>query len=77
MVITVATLSLGFARVAEGGAAGPYEALTVQPGDSLWSIAADRYPGADVRVKVIQIEQANHLGGPAIAAGQKLQVPTR
>jgi LysM repeat protein len=73
----MATLSLGFAKVAEGGAAGPYEALTVQSGDTLWSIAADRYPGADVRAKVFQIEQANHLNGPAIEAGEKLQVPTR
>lgn len=77
VVLALGTLSLGLARVAEGGAAGPYETLTVEPGDTLWSIAADRYPGADVRGKVFQIEAANHLNGPAIQAGEKIQVPTR
>ena len=77
VLLAIGTLSLGLAKVAEGGAAGPYEALTVEPGDTLWSIAADRYPGGDVRAKVFQIEAANHLNGPAIRAGETLQVPTR
>ena len=77
VLLAIGTLSLGLARVAEGGAAGPYETLTVEPGDTLWSIAADRYPGADVRGKVFQIEAANPLNGPAIQAGEKIRVPTR
>lgn len=77
VLIAVATLALGLARVAEGVGGGPYETLTVEPGDTLWSIAADRYPGADVRTKVFQIEQLNRLEGPAIEAGKRLQVPTR
>ena len=77
VVVAIATLSMGFAKVAEGGAGGRYETLTVQAGDTLWSIAAERYPGAEIRAKVFQIEQANHLSSPAIEAGEKLQVPTR
>lgn len=51
--------------------------ITVAPGDTLWSIAARRYPNADPRQKVFEIEQLNGLPGPAIDAGQRLRVPDR
>ncbi|HEY8740086.1 MAG TPA: LysM peptidoglycan-binding domain-containing protein [Candidatus Dormibacteraeota bacterium] len=70
-------MALGFAKVAEGGAVGSYETLRVEPGDTLWAIAAQRYPGTDVRSKVWQIEQANHLSNHVLKAGQALRVPTR
>ena len=70
-------LSLGFAKVAEGGAPSAYETVTIGPGDTLWAIAADRYPGADVRAKVWQIEQANHLQGETLHPGEAIQVPSR
>jgi nucleoid-associated protein YgaU len=71
-------LSLGFAKVAEGGAVGgAYETMTVEPGDTLWAIASQRYPGTDVRAKVWQIEQANHLSHETLHPGETLQVPTR
>jgi LysM repeat protein len=73
----VLALSLGLAKVAEGGASGAYETMTVQPGDTLWAIASDRYPGTDVRVKVWQIEQANHLAGQTLQPGEAIQVPSR
>ena len=73
----VITLSLGLARVAEGGAPSGYEAVSIQPGDTLWTIASDRYPGADVRSKVWQIEQANHLDGVSLHPGQTIRVPSR
>lgn len=77
VLVAIVTLSLGLARVAEGGVVGRYETITVQPGDTLWSIADERYPGSDIRTRVLQIEDANHLGGPSIAAGQTLKVPAR
>jgi len=73
----VLALSLGLARAAEGGAQGAYENLTVQPGDTLWAIASERYPGADVRAKVYEIEQANHLSAEVLYPGEQLRVPTR
>ena len=73
----VVVLSLGLAGAAEGGARGAYEAVTVQPGDTLWAIASERYPGADVRAKIYQIEQANHLSAEPLFPGETLQVPTR
>jgi len=66
-------LSLGLARAAPAS----FEAVTVQPGDTLWSIAAARYPGSDVRAKIWDIEQANHLRSPLIEVGQTLEIPSR
>ena len=68
--------SWGLARVALGGTAPATTTVVVQPGDSLWSIAAARYPGADTRERVDAIERLNGLSNPVIAAGETLQLPT-
>ena len=73
----VLALSFGLAKVAEGGAQGGYSTVTVQPGDTLWAIASDRYPSSDVRAKVWQIEQINHLSGHTLQPGETLEVPSR
>ena len=41
-----------------------------------WAIAAERYPNADTREKVDEIEHANGLNNPVIRPGQILKVPT-
>jgi hypothetical protein len=46
----------------------------VKPYDTLWTIAQAHY-GGDVRSAIWQIEQANHLAGGEIAAGQRLVLP--
>jgi len=66
----------GLARFALGGTAPATTTVVVQPGDSLWSIAAARYPGADTRERVDAIERLNGLDSPVIAAGETLQLPT-
>ena len=73
----VLLLLFGLARAAEGGTQGAYESVTVQSGDTLWTIASERYPGTDVRAKVYQIEQANHLSAELLHPGETLLVPTR
>lgn len=73
----VLALSLGFAKVAEGGAPSAYESVAIVSGDTLWAIAADRYPGTDVRAKVWQIEQVNHLQGETLRPGDTIRVPSR
>ena len=73
----VLALSFGLARAAEGGAQAAYEPVRVEAGDTLWSIASQRYPGTDVRLKVYQIQQANQLSGAALYPGETLLVPTR
>jgi LysM repeat protein len=48
--------------------------VTVQPGDTLWSLAERRYPGEDVRARVSEIERANGLGDPVLHTGQTLRL---
>jgi hypothetical protein len=58
-----------------GGTSVGGQTVQVQPGQTLWSIAAQRYPGDDVRSRVDQIIDANHLTGGAVQAGQTLVLP--
>jgi len=73
----VLAMSFGLAQAAWGGATGGFESVTVQPGDTLWSIASDRYPGSDVRERIWEIQQANHLDSADLSPGEVLKVPTR
>jgi len=53
-----------------------YVTVTVQPGDSLWSIAAAHArPDADVQESVDRISAANHLQSGAIQPGERLRIP--
>jgi nucleoid-associated protein YgaU len=53
-----------------------FTTVTVQRGESLWSVA-ERYTadGANVQDTIDQISAANHLTRPTIEAGQKLSIP--
>jgi LysM repeat protein len=68
-------LSVVLAKVALGG--GPHldSTVVVQPGDTLWAIAAAHYPADDVRARVADIERANGLQGPVIEVGETLRLP--
>jgi nucleoid-associated protein YgaU len=65
----------GLSKTVAGEGPGGYTSYRVQPGDTLWSIAAERYAGADVRVRVGEIEKANGLDSPVIVPGEVLKVP--
>jgi hypothetical protein len=56
---------------AAGVAAPP--TVVVQPGDTLWTIAADVAPGADVRITVDRLVALN--GSSPIVPGQELVLP--
>jgi nucleoid-associated protein YgaU len=71
----VAAAILGLAVVAHGGTTATYTEVVVQPGDTLWSIATERYPTDDVRARVDSIEEANGLQSPRIFIGQTLRLP--
>jgi hypothetical protein len=47
----------------------------VQAGDTLWSIAATRYSGSDIRAAIYDIRHANGLSTSTISIGQRLVLP--
>ncbi|AUZ36565.1 peptidoglycan-binding protein [Arthrobacter sp. PGP41] len=53
----------------------PTVAVTVQPGESLWGIAASVSPERDPRDVVADIVQLNNLPAGAVFPGQQLFVP--
>ncbi len=70
----VAAASVDLARAVAGGTA-PVERVVVEPGETLWSIAATHYPADDPRERVDAIERLNGLSGPAMEAGETLLLP--
>ena len=51
--------------------------ITVQPGQTLWSIASSARPSANTQTVVQRIIDANAMGGTLLKAGQLLWVPKR
>jgi Tfp pilus assembly protein FimV len=49
--------------------------VTVQAGDTLWTVAERIAPHVDPRLVVAQIQQLNHLESPQLLAGTQLVVP--
>ena len=50
-------------------------AVTVQPGDTLWSVAHQVAPGRDPRDLVAQIRRLNDLPNASLQVGQQLLLP--
>ena len=69
---------LGFALYAGGGAGAesPTVLYTVEPGDTLWSVATEHYPPSeDPRVTIEVIRDANNLPDAEIYPGTHLELP--
>ena len=83
VVLTAAVLALGVALIwlarvsAVEPAAAPSapHAVTVAPGDTLWSIALRVAPNADPRAEVAALERRNGLTSVDLVPGQVLRVP--
>jgi nucleoid-associated protein YgaU len=75
VIVAAACVSVGLSKVALGDGPTVHHAVVIQPGDTLWDIAAARYPGDDVRVRVDEIERLNGLHSPEIEVGDTLQLP--
>jgi nucleoid-associated protein YgaU len=75
VVVALACVSVGLSKVAFGDTPQVNATVVVQPGDTLWAIAAARYPEDDTRVRVDEIERLNGLQSPQIEVGELLQLP--
>lgn len=63
-------------QVAGAGAESEPEFYTVQPGDTIWSLASDRAGvTGDTRIAVEEIRATNELSGYEIHSGQILKLP--
>ncbi|GAA3529075.1 hypothetical protein AFL01nite_01630 [Aeromicrobium flavum] len=77
-VISAVVIVFGSAVVATDTAAEPgiVTTVTVQPGQTLWSIAAEARPDADIRSTVDEIIKLNALeDGASLPIGTTLAVP--
>jgi hypothetical protein len=65
------------AQAGDGGLVGPGATVTVtvQPGESLWTIASSRVPDQDPRVTISQIQDLNGLGRARVVPGEQILVP--
>lgn len=70
----LAGLAGGDPSPAAGVSAPATTSVVVQPGDTLWSIAAAVAPDVDVRITVDRLVALN--GSSSLAAGQVLAIPT-
>lgn len=55
--------------------AGPPAVAVVQPGDTLWSVAARHRPSTRPFAVIDEIRRLNHLDGFTVYAGQELVLP--
>jgi hypothetical protein len=53
---------------------GPKHVHVVEPYETLWAVASSNYAG-DTRDAIYRIQQANHLDGSTLHAGQRLLLP--
>jgi len=79
LTVLVAASLLLVARLSAGSAPGTPalpagSTITVQPGDTLWSIAQRAEPHSDPRLVVDQLRKANHLDSVVLSPGQTLKV---
>jgi len=75
LVVAGFTLGRGSSQAATHGHPARH-AVTVQAGDTLWSVAARVAPHADTRDVVAEIQSLNRLSGAYVVPGERLVVPT-
>jgi LysM repeat protein len=73
IVVLVAAFAVGLAARPSGSAGKPVR-YVVRPTDTLWSIAAQHYPG-DPREGIWELQKRNHLTGTTLVPGQRLVLP--
>jgi len=77
VLFVLAVLWVVFMQAAYGGGRTGTDRVTVRPGETVWSISAQRYPEDDTRSMVGEIVRLNQLGEQPVYAGEQLKVPAR
>ena len=72
VLLALLVVALGAARPSSGAA--PETRYVVQPGDTLWEIAAEHYAG-DVTEGVWRIEKRNRVSAGGLQPGISLALP--
>jgi hypothetical protein len=76
LLAVLAGFTIGRGSSLAAGAGGTRERhVVVQPGESLWSVAARVAPTRDPRAVVADLEALNHLSSPTVEPGERLAVP--
>lgn len=65
---------LGRASAVSFDSTSPPQAVVVQPGESLWTIAQHALPGQDPRHSVAQLKSLNHLTTFELSVGERIRV---
>jgi predicted Zn-dependent protease len=73
LAVTLPVLS---ATTIHAAAPAHYATVIVQPGDNVWSLAAQRAPqGADIQSVVDDIVAINHIDRAGLMPGQRIRIP--
>ncbi|MDQ1575751.1 MAG: hypothetical protein QOH55_901 [Microbacteriaceae bacterium] len=70
-------LNSGGAVATDTSSAVPFRYVTVQSGQSLWSIAAGVAPSADPRDVIADIVSLNQLQSAIVTPGQRVAIPAQ
>lgn len=68
-------LNAGGAVATGSGGTADFETVTVEPGQSLWDVAATVAPEADPREVIADIASLNRLDSAVVQPGQELAIP--
>ncbi|MCP2031949.1 hypothetical protein L1277_002047 [Okibacterium sp. HSC-33S16] len=67
----------GSAIASSDSSSTSFEYVTVESGDSLWTIAADVAPQADPRDVIAEVMSLNQLESSTVVPGQEIALPER
>ncbi len=71
-LVAVPTLSMGRLHAAP---VTRYAHVTVQSGDTLWSIASAHLASGSIQERIDEIVRVNHLHGASLVPGEHIRVP--
>ncbi len=74
LLITALISTVVFARTS--GDISDYTPVVVEPGDTLWGLAAKYYPNTDRRDAIDEIKEVNELHDSVLHIGDVLLLPT-